>query len=162
MSYLSPPLPPPRSQRPLAVVHAEIARARREVAEAWSEASSADRIFAVERLVREDRTEPELAARLAALQLRVRSAWVEARVAGLAGGASTAARQAGLRLLLAERELDALIDEGPLGDALFLAAEGFLRRVPAARGRSLRELVRERDREREHLVHFLPAQEGAR
>ncbi|OGQ09539.1 MAG: hypothetical protein A2138_12265 [Deltaproteobacteria bacterium RBG_16_71_12] len=145
----------------MAALDLEIDRSRRELTEAWAAASSADRIFAVDRLLREDRMAPELYERLAALQALVRGAWVEVRVASLAGSTSTAARQAGLRLLLLEREVDELLDQGHLREALYLTAEGFLRRVPAPHGHSLRELARARERELERLVHFLPAQDVA-
>ncbi|MBI1947911.1 MAG: hypothetical protein HYS27_19630 [Deltaproteobacteria bacterium] len=160
MSDLYPPPSPERPHSRLAALQAEIDRARRELAEAWEGASSADRIFAVDRLLREDGLHADAGARLAALHARVRDAWVEARVSGLSA-AGTAARQAALRLLLAERELDALLEASGLFEPLFLAAEGFLRRVPAARGRSLKELTRERERELERQVHFVPAHGGA-
>lgn len=157
MSDLQHSLIPTRPARRLAVVQAEIDHARRELEETWESASSADRIFSVDRLLREDAIAAGPAELLGEVQARVRDTWVGARVATLAGVESTEARLAGLRLTLVERELDTLLAEHGLLDALLLAAEGFLRRVPAPHGRSFRELMRERER----LLPILPPMDEA-
>lgn len=153
-----PVIAPPPTPR-LAVLRAEIDRARRELQETWESTSSADRIFAVDRLLRADAITADATARLSEVHARARDAWVEARVASLTGADSGAARLAALRLTLVEHELDALLGDLEVFDALFLVAEGFLRRVPVARGHTFRELMRARDRERERLVPILPLRE---
>lgn len=148
----------PSMSRPsrLAVVEREITNARRRLLILWSEAAPADRLFAVDRLLRENVLPPEVQQRLQAVQDVVRDAWAMSRVARVLRETVPAdARVAGLQYALSERVRDAFLDDHHLFDALFLVAEGYLRAVPKAQP-SFRDLWRQREVILAKLVPILP------
>jgi hypothetical protein len=151
------------SATPLHTLDHEIDVARRVLRELWWKATAADRIFAVDRLLREDMLAPAVQAKLQHLQDVVRDAWVTARVASaLHESVPADAQLAGLQLTIAERDRDNYLEAHRLYDALFIAAESYLRSVPIVAGGSFRELVHERDRLRAKLVPILPPLDAER
>ena len=143
-------------------VERAIEQARRVLRDLWWKASTADRIFAVDRLVREELLAPALQTRLAQMQDVVRDTWATARALAALGDKIPAdAQLAGLQLTIAERDRDNFLEEHRLWDALFMAAEGYLRAVPLVAGGGFKELVHERDRLRAKLVPILPPVEDA-
>jgi hypothetical protein len=147
----------------LAAVERQIVLARRELMELWRRANPADRIFAVDRLLRENILEPEVQQRLQAVQDVVRDAWVTARVArALRGAVPADARVAGLQYSLSERHRDSFLEEHHIFDALFLTAEGYLRAVPPApNAPTFRDLWRKRENLFARIVPILPPEEEA-
>ncbi len=140
----------------LSAVDRAIADTRRRLRALWLKASTADRIFAVDRLLREERLPPDVQAGLQAMQDVVRDVWVTARVSATLHGVPADAQLAGLQLTIVERDRDNHLDAHGLFDALFVAAEGYLRSRPLTAGSSFRELLHERDRIRARLVPILP------
>lgn len=148
----------PSVRRPgrLAVVEREIAAARRRLLELWAVASPADRLFAVDRLLRENVLPPEVQQRLQRVQDVLRDAWVTARVSRvLKDTVPVDARVASLQYALSERVRDTFLEDHGLFDALFLVAEGYLRDVPKA-SPSFRDLWRQREILLAKLVPILP------
>jgi hypothetical protein len=150
------PSTPMRRPGRFAAIEREIAATRRQLQELWRSASPADRIFAVDRLLRETILPPQVQQRLQAVQDVVRDAWVTARVANVLKDAVPAdARVASLQYSLQERVRDAYLEENRLYDALFLVSEGYLRAEPKA-GPSFRDLWRQREVMLAKLVPILP------
>jgi hypothetical protein len=140
----------------LAVLEREIVAARIELRRLWRSAAPADRVFAVDRLLRDDLLSPALQAGLQSIQDVVRDRWVTARVASTLKSVTADARIAALNHTIAEQERDNFLEAHALFDALFATAEGYLRAVPADGGRPFRELLRARELERARLVPILP------
>lgn len=135
---------------------------RTELLAFWERTPTADRIFAVERLLREDTLRADDEDALLAVHGAVRTAWAGARAAKIAG-AGLAQKRHELDLAVAERKLSQLLSERGLFDALFMAAESVLRVVPRAPGEdSFKELVHRRDELRRRKLNILsPATEAA-
>jgi len=147
------------SSRPLSlgIIEREIEAARRALRELWWKTSTADRIFAVERLLRDEVVPHGVQQNLQHVQDVVRDTWVTARVASALHETVPAdAQLAGLQLTIAERDRDNFLEQNRLFDALFVSAEGYLRAMPMVAGTSFRELIHERDRLRAKLVPILP------
>lgn len=140
----------------LPALEQEIAIARRTLRALWRKVAPADRIFAVDRLLRDEVLSPELQRGLQAIQDVVRDRWVTARVASTMKSVTADARVASLNHALSEQHRDDFLDGHALFDALFASAEGFLRSVPAAGGRGFKELLRARDIERSRVFPILP------
>jgi hypothetical protein len=129
----------------------EIEGARYELRELWWKASPADRIFAVDRYLRDGWFVDERAeAELQRTQDAVRNAWATARAASTLVNVDT--QLASLQLMLAERDRDNVLAKYAMFDALFATAEGYLHDGNPF----FRELVHERDRRRARLVPILP------
>jgi hypothetical protein len=129
---------------------------RTELLAFWEKSSSADRIFALERLVRDEALRPHDEDVVLAIHDQVREAWAGARAAKIAG-AVLAQKRHELDLAVLERRLTALLAERGLFDALFMASEHYLRVVPRSPAElSFRELVRRRDELRRAAVNILP------
>lgn len=115
----------------LCVVERKLAHARRRLAQLWDAARPADRIFAVDRLLRDGSLPPERATRLRTVQHLVREAWAKHRLTQRSvGDPSLDVRIASLALDLAERARDEVLVEDGLLDALFFAAEGYVHTSP--------------------------------
>lgn len=151
--------------RRLAMIERDIERARRTLRDLWRRASPADRLFAVDRLLRETVLEPDVSQRLHTVQDAVRDAWAMARVtAHLKETVPSAdAGLASLQLTMIERDRDAFLEANKLFDKVFVAAEAYFRDVPMIQGApTLKSLLYERDVALASLVHFLPPlEEGA-
>jgi hypothetical protein len=147
---------------PLADLEREIVAMRRELHEMWRAAPTADRIFAVDRLLRADVLAPDVEEQVRTVQDRVRDRWVTARVTTTMHGVHADARVAGLQLMLVEQRRDGLLQHLGLFDLLFSVAEGYLRAVPLVAGeRTFKDLLRARDVERARLVPILAPVEDA-
>jgi len=133
-------------------------RARRSLLELWRRASPADRLFAVDRLLRETVLEHEVSQRLHAVQDAVRDAWATARVAAhLKDSVPADAGLASLQLSLVERDRDVFLENNGLFDRVFVAAESYFRDVPMIQGApTLKTLLNEREIARAALVPILP------
>lgn len=119
-------------------------------------ASPADRLFAVDRLLRESLLPVDVQRRLQAVQDVVRDAWVTVRVArAMRDQVPVDVRVAGLQYALVERVRDSFLDDRGIFDALFLVAEGYLRAGPLT-GSSFRDLWRQRETLLARLVPILP------
>jgi hypothetical protein len=146
----------------LGLVERAIEASRRKLRELWWKASTADRLFAIDRLLREDLVAPPVLGELQRVQDRVRDAWATARAVSAFGiNVPADAQLAGLQLTIAERDRDNFLEQERLFDALFMAAEGYLRSAPLGAGGSFRELVHERDRLRAKIVPILPPVDDA-
>jgi hypothetical protein len=140
----------------LADLDRELEAARRALHELWLNASPTDRIFAVDRLLREETVPMELEDDLERLAERVRDAWSVLRSRRHAAPSAADTLQAELSLELAERERDDWLERHDLFDALFSAAESYLHDVPILGERTFRELLRQRTQLRASLVRILP------
>ena len=148
---------PVRVGTSLGIIEREIEQARRALRELWWKASTADRIFAVDRLLRDEVVARPVQHALQDVQDVVRDTWVTARVASaLHESVPADAQLAGLQLTIAERDRDNFLEEHRLYDALFISAESYLRAMPIVAGSSFKELMHERDRMRAKLVPILP------
>lgn len=146
---------PPRR---LATIERDIERTRRLLLDLWRRASPADRLFAVDRLLREVVLDHDVAEQLHTVQDHVRDAWATARVAAhLKESVPADASLASLQLRLIERDRDVFLEHNGLFDKVFVAAEGYFRDVPMIQGApTLKTLLYERDVARASLLHFLP------
>jgi hypothetical protein len=134
---------------------AVIAR-RGELLALFEKAPSADRLFAIDRLLRDDVLREQDEDALFAAHAKVRAAWAAARTAKLTG-ATLAQTRHELDLLVAERALSRFLSERRLFDVLFAAAESVLRMVPRSPADvSFRELLRRRDELRRARFAILP------
>jgi hypothetical protein len=141
----------------LADLDRELDRARRALRELWHRVSPTDRIFAIDRLLRDESLPFELEEELEEVSERVREAWVLVRFRRHSAPHSADTLQAELSLELAERERDAWLDDNQLFDALFCAAESYLHNVKKPQGeRTFKELLRQRNQMRQSLVKILP------
>ena len=140
----------------LADLDRELDRARRALRELWHRVSPTDRIFAVDRLLRDEALPFELEDELEEVAERVRDAWVLVRFRRHSAPSSADTLQAELSLELAERERDAWLEDKHLFDVLFCAAESYLHAVPVLGERTFRELLRQRNQMRQSLVRILP------
>jgi hypothetical protein len=158
---ISPSTTQPRPMRRLAALDREIERTRRMLHELWRRAAPADRVFACDRLLRDTIFRPDIAEVLQSLQQSVREAWTSARTATYLPASAVEGRLASLQLALVERDRDRFLAGQGLFDALFVAAEGYLRDVPLVSGSRLKALLREREVVRCQLVRILPPLEEA-
>jgi hypothetical protein len=144
--------------RRLAIIERDIERTRRTLMELWRRASPADRLFAVDRLLRDVVLDHDVAEQLHTVQDHVRDAWATARVAAhLRDSVPADARLASLQLRLIERDRDVFLVQNDLFDKVFVAAEGYFRDVPQIQGApTLKTLLYEREVARASLLHFLP------
>lgn len=149
---------PTQPSRRLAIIEREIERTRRVLMDAWRRASPADRLFAVDRLLREVVLDPAVSQRLHLVQDHVRDAWATARVAAhLKDSVPADASLASLQLRLIERDRDVFLEANNLFDKVFVAAEGYFRDVPMVQGApTLKTLLHEREIARAALLNFLP------
>lgn len=147
-----------QAPRRLATIERDIERTRRTLMDLWRRASPADRLFAVDRLLREVVLDHDVAAQLHSVQDHVRDAWATARVAAhLRDSVPADASLASLQLRLIERDRDVFLEQNGLFDRVFVAAEGYFRDVPQIQGApTLKTLLYEREVARASLLHFLP------
>jgi hypothetical protein len=147
---------PTTTGSPLTKLERRIDETRRTLRELWWQTGTADRLFAVDRLLRDDLIAPGLQAQLQAKQDAVRNTWITARVAAKLDDVAADAQLADLQLTMAERDRDNFMEEHQLFDPLFMSAESYLRPIPIVAGGTFRELVHERERMRAKLVPILP------
>lgn len=149
---------PTRPAGRLATIEREIERTRRTLLHLWRQASPADRLFAVDRLLRETILPPDISQRLQDVQDAVRDAWATARVAThLRLSIPADAGLASLQLSLVERDRDAFLENHKLFDKVFVVAESYFRDVPMIQGApTLKALLHEREIARAQLVPILP------
>ena len=147
----------PRAGR-FASLQREISVRRAELLRQWHGTGPADRIFSVERLLREGIVDVAVEQQLRVHQDRVRAAWVNYRVRkALSTGGPADAQVAALALTVAERGLFAYLDGAQLIDMLFRVAEGYLCAVPLPlHKRSFRALGVALERLSAESVHILP------
>ena len=146
----------PRGPSVLSAMQKQIDEIRRNLCELWQDAAHTERMFAVDRMLRDCALPAAAATELGELQDRVRDAWAAARLQAASAPRFANAKLAGLQLTLAERELDGYLEAHGLYDALFTVAEAYLHEAPIVASMSFRELVAERDRVRARLVPILP------
>lgn len=141
-----------------ATLDREIERTRRTLKSLWRTASPADRLFAVDRLLRDTLLPREISQQLHEVQDAVRDAWATARVAAHVRLSIPAdAGLAALQLSLIERDRDNFLEAHQLFDKVFAAAESFFRDVPMIQGApTLKALLHERERVRAQAVPILP------
>lgn len=156
--HLTPPHGHAQPTRRLAIIERDIERTRRVLMEAWRRASPADRLFAVDRLLREVVLDHAISQRLHIVQDHVRDAWATARVAAhLKDSVPADASLASLQLRLIERDRDVFLEQNSLFDKVFVVAEGYFRDVPMIQGApTLKTLLYEREVARAALLNFLP------
>jgi hypothetical protein len=145
------------------VLEREMAEQRRRLLELWRLASPADRLFAVDRLLRETVLPGDVQRQLQVVQDAVRDAWVTARVAKVLKDKMPAdARVASLQYSLSERVRDAFLDQHELYDRLFLVAEGYFRTSPLTQGTpTFRDLWRRREILLAEMYPILPPVEDS-
>lgn len=141
----------------------EISERRAELLRLWHQTGPADRIFAVERLLREGILDPAVEAQVRVHQDRVRDGWVTYRVhKALRARGPADAQVAALALTVAERGLFGFLEGARLIDVLFRVAEGYLRAVPLPlHKRSFRTLWLALERLRAEAVRILPPLEDS-
>ena len=142
----------------LATLEREIERTRRTLKALWRAASPADRLFAVDRLLRDTVLPYEVSQQLHDVQDAVRDAWATARVTThIRLSIPADAGLASLQLSLIERDRDNFLEAHQLFDRVFVAAESYFRDVPMIQGApTLKGLLYEREIARAQLVPILP------
>lgn len=124
----------------LSAVERELDLARRALEDLWSKARPADRLCAVDRLLRDGALEPDVASRLRSVHDAVHDAWLAQRAARCpAARPPVEGAAAALQLEIAERARDSLLREEGLFEPLFVVAEGYVRSAPRT-GKTFRDL----------------------
>lgn len=128
---------------------------RTELLALFEKAASADRLFALDRMLRDEALRPDDEAVVLAAHGKARAAWAAARTAKITG-AALAHKRHELDLMVAENEIAGLLSQRGLFDTLFRCAESYLRVVPRSPlTPSFRELVRRRDELRRARLSIL-------
>ena len=149
----------PHTQAPRATGFADAERAvvarRSELVARFERSPAADRIFAVDRMVRDDVLRPDDEDAVLEAQAKVRASWAAARAAKITG-ASLAQKRHELDLMVAERALWRVLSDRGLFDTLFAVSEGYLCVVPRSPAEmSFRGLLQHRDVARRAQLHIL-------